>query len=231
LKGVVMVFKNQIFISCLLASSLVACSGGDKSSALENPNPAATPAASDSTMPTTTLPTTQTQTQTTPTTPGSTTTLPATTPTNAVAAPSLAVQIATLEASGKLPKLDRSSDIKGPDTNNNGIRDDIDAWIAAQPITEVQKKAAQQIAKVQQATTLVDLNDKAALQTLGDRTAAAVVCLSRVFAPDQQAGSDLGAKLEAISANTKERAMQYIKYNRASSGSTTSLPSGNTCEP
>jgi hypothetical protein len=124
-------------------------------------------------------------------------------PIEAVVVPSLATQIATLEASGKLPKLDRSSDVRGPDANNNGIRDDIDAWIAAQPITDLQKKAAQQIAKVQQATTLVDLNDKAALQTLGDRTAAA----------------------------TKERAMQYIKYNRASSGSTTSLPSGNTCEP
>ena len=52
-------------------------------------------------------------------------------------------QIAQLQKGGKLPKLDRSTDIKGPDTDNNGIRDDIDAWIVALPITDVQKRAAQ----------------------------------------------------------------------------------------
>jgi len=33
-----------------------------------------------------------------------------------------------------------------------------------------------------------------------------------------------------IDTNTKERAKQYIAYNRARSGSVTELPSGNTCE-
>jgi len=51
--------------------------------------------------------------------------------------PTLAQQIDTLEKNGK---LDRSSGLKGPDRDNNGIRDDIDAWIAAQSITELQKK-------------------------------------------------------------------------------------------
>ncbi len=143
----------------------------------------------------------------------------------------LGAQIQALEASEQLPKLDRSTDIKGPDTNNNGIRDDIDAWIAAQPITDPQKNAAQQMARVQQATLVADLNDKSALQALGERTAAAVVCMSDVFAPERQAGRDLGNQIEAITANTKERAKQYIAYNRAVSGSTGRLPQGNTCEP
>lgn len=190
-----MIFNYRVFLSCLLALVLSACSGSDKP-----PAPASA----------TTTPVDQTST---------------------VSAASVAAQIAALEASGKLPKLDRSSDIKGPDANNNGIRDDIDAWIAAQPISEVQKKAAQQAAKVQQATLLVDLNDKAALQAVGNRIMASVSCLGDVFAPERQASSELGDKIEAITANTKERAMQYIKYNRARSGSTTSLPDGNTCEP
>jgi hypothetical protein len=145
--------------------------------------------------------------------------------------PTLGEQIGQLEKDGKLPQLDRSSDIKGPDTDNNGIRDDVDAWIAAQPISEAQKKATQQIAKVQQAKLLVDLSDKVALQDLGEKTAAAVVCMSDSFAPDRQAGRDLGSQIEAITANTKERAKQYIAYNRARSGSSGRLPSGNTCEP
>lgn len=143
----------------------------------------------------------------------------------------LGTQSQTLEASGQQPKPDRSPDIKGPDTDNNGIRDDIDAWIAAQPITDPQKNAAQQMARVQQAKLVADLNDKSALQTLGERTAAAVVCMSDVFAPERQAGRDLGNQIEAITANTKERAKKYISYNRARSGSTGRLPNGNTCEP
>jgi hypothetical protein len=196
MKGTCMMFNYRVFLSCLLAVGLSACSGSD------NPPPPASA--------TTTTPVDQTST---------------------VPALSVAAQIAALEASGKLPKLDRSSDIKGPDANNNGIRDDIDAWIAAQPITEVQKKAAQQMARVQQTTLLVDFSDRTALQTVGDRGMAAAVCLSKIFGLDRSASVELGDKIEAITANTKERAMQYIKYNRARSGSTTSLPTGNTCEP
>ena len=148
-----------------------------------------------------------------------------------VAAANLKAMIKALEDSGQLPKLDRSPDIKGPDSDNNGIRDDIDAWIAALPVTAAQKKAAQQSARVQQATIVTNLNDKAALKVLGDQTSAFITCLRLSFMPDYQKGYDLGSQIEAITANTKERAMQYIKYNRARSGSSSTSLSGNTCEP
>ena len=140
-------------------------------------------------------------------------------------------EIQALEASGQLTKLDRSSDLKGPDQDNNGIRDDIDAWIAAQPITEVQKRAAQQAARVMQLEILARTDNKAELDQLGNASMAAVKCLGDSFKPDYQKGLDLSAQIEAITANTKERAKQYIAYNRARSGSVTELPSGNTCEP
>ncbi|MBX3609436.1 MAG: hypothetical protein KF871_06020 [Hydrogenophaga sp.] len=143
----------------------------------------------------------------------------------------LAEQIQQLEASGKLPKLDRSDDIRGLDTDNNGIRDDIDAWIAALPITDVQKRAAQQMARVQQAKLVANLTDKTSLQLLGDRSMAGVSCLVDVFKPNNQMGYDLIDQIEANTANTKNRAMQYLAYNRAVSGSSGTLPSGNTCEP
>ncbi len=143
----------------------------------------------------------------------------------------LAEQIQALEASGKLPRLDRSSDIRGPDADNNGIRDDIDAWIAAQPISDVQKKAAQQAARVRQAELLVDLGDKAELDRLGDLSMASVKCLGDAFQPDYQQGLDLSGKIVAITANTQARAKQYLAYNRAVSGSAGRMPEGNTCEP
>lgn len=149
----------------------------------------------------------------------------------APAPPTLAEQIKALEDSGQLPKLDRSSDLRGPDGDNNGIRDDIDAWIAALPATEVQKKAARQMARVQQAKILVDLKDEAALQALGERSAAGVECLGDVFLPDYQKGYDLSGQLEAMMANTRTRAKQYLAYNRARSGSVGQLPDGNACEP
>ncbi|MDP2015231.1 hypothetical protein [Hydrogenophaga sp.] len=129
-----------------------------------------------------------------------------------------------------MPRLDRSSDIKGPDADNNGIRDDIDAWITAQPITDAQKKAAQQMARVQQAKILVDLSDKSALQMLGDQSMRGVSCLVDVSKPNNQQGYDLIDKIEALTANTRERAKQYLAYYRARSGSVTELPAGNTCE-
>lgn len=149
-----------------------------------------------------------------------------------VAAPtSLQAQIQALEASGALPTLDRSADIKGPDANNNGVRDDIEAWIAAMPITETQKRAAMQSARAQQRMLVVDINVRVALQSAADQMAASVVCLSDVFSPNRQDGRSLGSKIEAITANTRERARRYVDYNKARSGSVTSLRSGNNCEP
>ncbi len=143
----------------------------------------------------------------------------------------LLAQIQALEASGALPALDRSTDIKGPDANNNGVRDDIEAWIASLPITETQKKAAMQSARASQRALLVDLMDAAALQSLGNLEIASTVCIKDSFIPDRPLGSVLSSKIEAMTANTRERARRYLDYNKAVSGSATSLPEGNTCEP
>lgn len=144
---------------------------------------------------------------------------------------SLAQQIEALESSGQLPRLDRSTDLRGPDRDDNGIRDDIDAWIAALPLTESQTKAAQQASKVMQREVLADTADRAELQRLGDASMAAIKCLGDRFAPHHQDGLDLSAEIEAITANTKQRAWQYLAYNRAVSGSSGRLPEGDTCEP
>jgi hypothetical protein len=143
----------------------------------------------------------------------------------------LKAKIQELETSGKLPNLDRSTSIPGPDANKNGVRDDIEAYVAALPITTVQKAAAMQHAKVFQQTLTVDLEDKAALDRIGALNARAINCEVDVFMPKYQDGFDLGSKLEAMTANTKERAKQYLAYNKAVSGSVISNARGNTCDP
>ncbi len=149
----------------------------------------------------------------------------------AAAPATLLAQIQALEASGALPALDRSADVKGPDANNNGVRDDIEAWIVAMPISEAQKKGAMQSARAQQRMLVVDLTDRLALQSAADQMAASVVCLSDVFSPNRQDGRSLSSKIEAVTANTRERARRYLDYSKALHGSVISLPNGNTCEP
>jgi hypothetical protein len=155
------------------------------------------------------------------------TALPGTGPgTSTVAELSLKEQITKLEDSGALPKLDRSSSIAGPDVNNNGVRDDIEAYIAALQLIDVQKKALMQDAKSLQMTLTVDLTDKVALQKVGDGLSASTNCIGDVITNF----SEYSQKIESMTANTKERSKQYMKYNAARSGSTTSMPSGDTCE-
>ncbi|HRH06421.1 MAG TPA: hypothetical protein PK702_11420, partial [Burkholderiaceae bacterium] len=118
---------------------------------------------------------------------------------------SLSQQIKTLEDSGAYPKLDRSTDLKGPDQNLNGVRDDVEAWINAQPITDIQKKALMQKAEVYQKTLSVDLTNKAAVIALDSESMASTSCVGDLFAR-----YDLMDKVKAITFNTKERTMRYI---------------------
>ena len=134
--------------------------------------------------------------------------------------------IEALEKSGAAPALDRSSDVKGPDVNANGVRDDIEAYINALPLTPKQIKAALQKARGLQLTLMVDTSDKAAVQLIGETMMAGTNCLGDVLI-DFYA---LSRKIEAMTANTRERTKRYLAYNAASSGSTTGLPNGDTCE-
>lgn len=84
---------------------------------------------------------------------------------------------------------------------------------------------------MRQAELLVDLTNKVELDRLGDLSMASVKCLRLSFMPDYQRGYDLSSTIVAITANTKQRAKQYLAYNRAISGSSGRLPEGNTCEP
>lgn len=129
-----------------------------------------------------------------------------------------------------LPALDRSPDVRGPDANGNGVRDDIDAYISALSLTNAQWKAAQQTARVQQRALLVDVKNKAAVAELGRASMAATACLADSFDPERRLSYDIGLKIEAITANTPERAARYMKYMAALSGTSTAFPTEGYCE-
>jgi len=136
--------------------------------------------------------------------------------------------ILAAEANGTIPKLNHDDTIAGPDTDGNGIRDDIDTYIATLPYTEVQKKALQQNARALSSSLTVDTADKVALQKVANDMSNASWCIYTKLT-DGTAGKTAG-ELEKMIVNTKNRFLQYEKFNSALSGSVSTSPVGDGCD-
>lgn len=126
--------------------------------------------------------------------------------------------------------LDRSSSLSGPDANHDGIRDDINRWIDTQPYSQPEKNAVSQLALTVQRTLLVDIKDKRAARRVAEAVYAAIGCVRLTFEPKSPKPSQITSHLEAITANTKDRAMQYIRFNSALDGMVFELPETPTCD-
>jgi hypothetical protein len=57
----------------------------------------------------------------------------------------------------------------------------------------------------------------------------AVQCISLKF-PDMNQRTSVSNAIEKVTVNTKERTMQYIKFNNALSGTVSKLLTGDTCD-
>ncbi|WP_227553789.1 hypothetical protein [Acinetobacter haemolyticus] len=75
-----------------------------------------------------------------------------------------AQKIAKKKSSGEQLQLDLTDTVAGIDADQNGIRDDIDAYIQKTYPTEEQRKAVSQYARSLQASLLVDLENKIQLR-------------------------------------------------------------------
>ena len=141
-------------------------------------------------------------------------------------------------AAGALPALN-SAQGAGPDTDGNGVRDDIDAFIQRTWGTDASKaKAATQTASAIQsaigsglsinaataATAPASAPTAAQLDAVSQSLDDAVVCLAVRF-NGGGAGNAL-TQLENATTNTKERYLAYRTYNSARSG--TSRAAANT---
>lgn len=146
-------------------------------------------------------------------------------PRNSLAGGMLAT-IDKLEASGQLPKLDRSDSLLGPDVDHDGIRDDIDKYIeviaAEKKYTRQQTMAMRQVARDFQHILAIDISDKKQLAAASNEEARVISCLFfRFNGEDVENVSDF---IQSVTYNTKQRVVAYANYNSALSGSVTSLP-------
>ena len=128
-----------------------------------------------------------------------------------------------------LPSLDRSASVLGPDANGNGIRDDIEAWIASRnDRTAEQKAAMRQYAKALQAELAAERTPQGAL--------AAVLVAERAHNCLELRASSfddylaVSRQLRDYTLNTIERVRANAAIDRLLSGQTWELASGDTCE-
>ena len=138
-----------------------------------------------------------------------------------------AEKIAKMESSGELPKLDRTDTVAGIDADQNGIRDDIDAYIQKTYPTEEQRKAVSQYARSLQASLLVDLENKITVKAATNTTSRAISCIfKKVPSGNSPNGGSVVEEILGVTTNTKQRLLQYIALDKALDGTVISSPSG-----
>jgi|GEM_PF-1364994 len=137
-------------------------------------------------------------------------------------------QIEDLERKGKLLKLDRASTLTGIDANNNGIRDDIEAYIDNNYIPEI-RPAVRQFAKSMQKTLLVPPGDREAAREVSDEESRGLICISLMneklerlgkTEDDYSYGYKIMDDIESITTNTEKRLRAYLNYAKLLDGTT-----------
>ena len=122
-----------------------------------------------------------------------------------------------LENSGKLPILDRSTSLAGPDVNANGVRDDIDRYIDSKSDTQAQKNSLKALSRVLNRAMTVDTKDPNALRSVANSLNTSVGCMWKAYPAG--AASPLGDEIEKLTVNTRARYEAYMRFNSAMNGS------------
>lgn len=141
---------------------------------------------------------------------------------------SLSEVLTRLEASGQTPILDRSSSLMGPDTNANGVRDDIDSYITAKNVSDPQSKALRLLSKAISSAITANIADPNSLQAATAQLNNAVTCVWKLFPPSSADGAV--QEMQKVTVNTRERYTAYMNYNGAVAGTVIKRPREVSCE-
>jgi len=139
--------------------------------------------------------------------------------------------LATLDQNGSLPILNRDNTVTGTDVNANGVRDDIDTYIASLSDSVPQKAALTQVSSALTNAMLVDVTDENALNAAMNIITNSVTCVDSRYntATNITMGIDKGDLIRNLTINTKTRFSAYERFNTAMNGHTFSLSEGDGC--
>ncbi len=160
--------------------------------------------------------------------PAGTTPTPAPSTPTPVKSASVREALTTMETGGATPALDRSATVAGPDTNSNGVRDDIDRFIDAKADGTAQKQSLRMTSKAMGAAMLSDVANSTALRTATDTLNMAIACIWKNYPADT--AEKMVAEVRKVTVNTRVRYDAYMKYNAAVAGTVIKLPKEVVCE-
>ncbi|POC09984.1 chromosome partitioning protein ParA, partial [Vibrio vulnificus] len=134
------------------------------------------------------------------------------------------------------PLLDRSDSLTGPDNNQDGIRDDIEAFIDVLEVTEPVRKALKQDARSAQENISHDFSDKT--ESSVSKATEISKKFDRALACYEFVGVEVddiinsSRLLMSLTYNTKKRTLAFLSYNRLLNGSTSVMlaPEATYCE-
>lgn len=141
---------------------------------------------------------------------------------------SVADALQKAEQSGAIPVLNRDNTISGVDTDNNGVRDDVDRYIQNLPDTTTQKSALTQASSALTVAMTVNTADQNAVVATSNAIAAAAVCVVSQYENPLEADKR-HRDIEKITINTLERLKAYQRYSLAINGSSFVLPQEGAC--
>ena len=142
----------------------------------------------------------------------------------------VAEALEALEASGAIPVLDRSVSIEGPDTDSDGVRDDVENYIESLPDTDAQKASLRQVSHAYTEAMRMGMGrpDTANLERMTEMIANAVNCIWETYGSDAAAGKV--QDMTKIMVNTPERFDAYVQFDNLLGGFAITIPEGDTCE-
>jgi hypothetical protein len=143
--------------------------------------------------------------------------------------------VTKLENEGKLPKLDRSNTVAGIDADGNGVRDDIDVYIAQRFTEPLERAAVTQYARGYQAFLLTDTDDIDDVLEANRIRRIASACVFYRFKrwKDTSAFNSpftIVADIGALTRNTKARLHAELHMQQALNGQGWTHIRGNTCD-
>ncbi|POC02903.1 chromosome partitioning protein ParA [Vibrio vulnificus] len=134
------------------------------------------------------------------------------------------------------PLLDRSDSLTGPDTNQDGIRDDIEAFIDALEVTEPVRNVLKQKARYSQEAishdfeSATDENERLSYK-ISEKYNKVLACYDYLKVSVEDS-TQISRKVRALTYNTKARTLAYLAYNRLLNGTGSKLlsPEERYCE-
>ncbi len=128
------------------------------------------------------------------------------------------------------PGVEGDATVAGIDSNNNGVRDDVERALHARHpnISATMMRAFMQDAKSAQMSVMAgETMDVGAIDEASRLESLSITCLTDSLGTD---AIDEVLFIEATTVNTRARSEAYINYNSALSGQFFGAPEGNTCE-